>query len=270
VVGATIGKSTTSAITSADWAAVLNYANNGIQKGDIVFTGHAGSSNPIFTPDGGTASALTTGTNTNTTFKITERFVQDLKTGDARFANNFSTATEYFNPSFTTRYSIVSGGNGIPGVVELGNLAVDSFEVYIGGSYEENALMLAEANIMAGNIDAGLAYVDAVRTYQGAGVPPVSGTGLTQSKAMAELTKERRAALVFRGLSFYDARRWGWTYDVANGGGSYGNVFVTGSGVIYKNATINYNFLDYWDVPADESVLNPPGKGSAATVNPNF
>jgi hypothetical protein len=130
--------------------------------------------------------------------------------------------------------------------------------------------MLAEANIMLGNTDAGLAFVDAVRTYQGAGIAAVSGTGLTQAQALTELIKERRVALVYRGTSFYDSRRWGWIYDIGNGGGSYGNTFLTQSGKLYVNTTINYNFLDYWDVPADESVLNPPGTGSAATVNPNF
>jgi len=85
---------------------------------------------------------------------------------------------------------------------------------------------------------------------------------------MTELVKERRVALIYRGLSFYDNRRWGRTYDIANGGGSYGNTVVTSAGVVNKNATINYNFLDYWDVPADESVLNP--STGAATMNPNF
>ena len=39
---------------------------------------------------------------------------------------------------------------------------------------------------------------------------------------------------------------------------------------LYTNSTIDYNFLDYWDIPADETVLNPPGAGSAAVINPNF
>ena len=271
VVGATISKSSTSTMTSADWTNVLNYAKNGIQNGDVVFSGHSSSTNAIISPGGGTASALTTGTNTNTTFKISERFTQNFKTGDKRFTNNFSTATQYNNPSFTTRYSIISGGNGAANVYVYGDNDAGAYECYIAGSYEENALMLAEANIMTGSIDAGLAYVDAVRAYQGAGVAAVSGTGLSQAKAMGELTKERRVALPFRGLSFYDSRRWGWSYAIANGGGSYGNTFVIASTTkVYTNTTIDYDFLDYWDVPADESVLNPPGSGSAATVNPNF
>jgi hypothetical protein len=71
-------------------------------------------------------------------------------------------------------------------------------------------------------------------------------------------------------LSFYDNRRWGWTYDIDNGGGSYGNTFLTAAGVVNRHVTINYDFLDYWDVPANESDLNPPGEGSAPVKNPNF
>jgi len=77
------------------------------------------------------------------------------------------------------------------------------------------------------------------------------------------------AALAFRGLSFYDLRRWGWTYSIANGGGRYGTVLIYNS-KIYNNATINYNFMDYWDVPADETDKNTPSEDSAPVVNPNY
>ena len=270
VVNATITKSTTTPMTSSDWAAVLNYATNGIQKGDVVFSAVTSDINSIFSSGGGTVSALTAQTNTNSTYKITERFIQNFKKGDQRLANNFDTTTTYFNPNFSTRFSMVDGGKGTPGVYVYGSRAAGTYELFMAGSYEENALMLAEANIMTNQIDQGLQYVDAIRTYLGAGIAPVSGTGLTASQAMTELTKERRVALFCRGLSFYDSRRWGWTYAIANGGGSYGNTFLLVSGKLDTNTTIDYNFLDYWDVPADESVLNPPGTGSAATVNPNF
>jgi hypothetical protein len=92
---------------------------------------------------------------------------------------------------------------------------------------------------------------------------------LNESQALQELVQERRVALVFRGLSFYDSRRWGWTYSVDHGGGSYGNVLVTPDLVVHNNVLINYDFLDYWDVPADESDLNPPSDDSAPLVNPN-
>ncbi|WP_288424610.1 RagB/SusD family nutrient uptake outer membrane protein [uncultured Spirosoma sp.] len=267
---ATIAKSSTSAMTAADWNSVLTLATNGIQKNDIVFTGRSTAQNYFFSPTGGTVSALTTNPNTASTFKISERFIQSFNSGDKRLSNNFDTKTMYKNNyTYTTRYSMVNGGNGASGVYVYGNRTAGAYELYIAGSYEENALMLAEANLRLGNIEKGLAYIDDVRNYQGAGVAAVAGTGLTLAKAMTELTKERRVALFSRGLSYYDSRRWGWIYDIANGGGSYGNTVVTTAGVVNKNVTISYNFLDYWDVPADESVLNPSTSG-VATQNPNF
>ncbi|AUD03833.1 RagB/SusD family nutrient uptake outer membrane protein [Spirosoma pollinicola] len=267
---ATISKSSTTAMTAADWTSVLTLATNGIKNGDVVFTGRSTASNAFFSPSGGTVASLATGVNTSTTFKISERFIQSFNTGDKRLSNNFNTATTYKNNyTFTTRYSITANGNGTPGVYVYGSKDVGAYEVYMAGSYEENTLMLAEANMRLGNIDTGLGFVDAVRTYQGAGVAAVKGAGLTLAGALTELTKERRVSLFGRGLSFYDNRRWGWTYDISVGGGSYGNTIVTTAGVVNTKATINYNFMDYWDVPADETVLNPP-TSSVATRNPNY
>jgi hypothetical protein len=268
---ATITKSSTTAMTNADWNSVLTYATNGIQNGDYVFTGRSLAANGFFTAAGGTAAALTVGPNKSTTFKISERFIQNFNSSDQRLATDFRTATIYKNNFFGTRYSIIDSlQQSTTGVYVIGTKQVGQYEVFIAGSYEENALMLAEANIRLGSIDAGLAYVDAVRAYQGAGIAAVSGTGLSLPLALKELTKERRVSLVFRGISFYDSRRWGWTYDISNGGGSYGNKLYTVAGVLNTNVTINYNFLDYWDVPADEAVLNPASSGSAKVINPNF
>src|SRR5262249_50225595 len=94
---------------------------------------------------------------------------------------------------------------------------IGSFELVIGPSWEENQLMLAEALIRTGNAEGGLALIDEVRTALGSGVDTgaideVAGAGLTPEEAMTELTMERRVALLYRGLSFYDNRRWGWTY----------------------------------------------------------
>ncbi|MDJ1481240.1 RagB/SusD family nutrient uptake outer membrane protein [Cytophagaceae bacterium YF14B1] len=267
---ATITKSSTTTMTASDWNEVLTYATNGIKEGDYVFTGRSASANGFFTASGGTAASLTAGVNTTSTFKISERFIQNFKPGDKRFTNNFVQTTTYKNNySFTTRHSLVDGGNGEAGVYMYGSKTVGEYEVFIAGSYEENALMLAEANIRLGNIDAGLKYVDDVRNYMGAGIASVAGKGLSLAGALTELVKERRVALIFRGVSFYDNRRWGWIYDISNGGGSYGNTVATAGGAIFTNTTINYNFLDYWDVPADESVLNP-STSEVATKNPNF
>jgi hypothetical protein len=92
---------------------------------------------------------------------------------------------------------------------------------------------------------------------------------LNVSQAMQELTMERLAALALRGLSFYDSRRWGWTYAIADGGGRYGCTLIYNS-IVYANATIDYNFMDYWDVPADETDKNPPSSDSAPVKNPKY
>lgn len=268
---ATIPKASTGIMTAADWNAVLTYASNGIKADDYIFTGRSPAINYFFSPADGTVAALTASVNTTSAFKISERFIQDFKPGDKRLANNFNELTTYKSSYvYTTRFSMVDGGNGIPGVYVYGSKTPGSYELLIAGSYEENALMLAEANIRLSNTDAGLSEVDAVRSYLGAGLAAVAGTGLTMPEAMNELVRERRVALVFRGLSFYDSRRWGWTYDVANGGGSYGNTLVSSDDSIYPDITFNYNFLDYWDVPADETDLNPPSATSVAVKNPNF
>jgi hypothetical protein len=267
---ATIAKSSTTAMTTADWNSVLTLVTNGIQSSDYVFTARSVASNYIFSPTGGTAAALTTGNNTSSTFKISERFMQNFKATDKRLTTDFR-PSNYLNAFFGTRYAIKDSlQQSVTGVYVIASKQVGQYEAFIAGSYEENQMMLAEANIRLGNINTGLAYVDAVRTYQGAGVAAVANTGLTLTQALKELTSERRVSLVFRGLSFYDSRRWGWTYDISNGGGSYGNNLYTVAGVLNTNVTIDYDFLDYWDVPADESVLNPPVAGAAAVKNPNF
>jgi starch-binding outer membrane protein, SusD/RagB family len=272
VVSSSIQKSTITPMTTADWQSVLSYTATGIQQGDPVFTGSSSSTNTVFTATTGSVSAMTTGPNSNTTFKISERLIEDFNTGDKRLPNNFSMVDTFYDPNFTTRWNLENGGSGDTAyshTIILGNKTPGAYQVYIASSWEENTLMLAEANIMTGNITGGLLSVDSVRTYQGAGLT-ASSTSLTQAQALTQLTRERRVALVFRGLSWYDARRWGWTYATSNGGGSYGNTYLDVNGNKYINTTINYDFLDYWDVPADESVLNPPGSGSAATINPNF
>ena len=279
-LNATIAKSSTTTMSTTDWNNVLALATAGIQSSDNVFSGVSADNNPVFSTGGGTVSAMSVGTNDGSTFKISERLVQNFKASDKRLTGNFDNSLVYSNRNFGTRWSLNDGGATPPavGTIAYGNLNAGEYECFIGSSYEENMLMIAEAKIrLAANqtqIDDGLTYVDAVRAYQGAGVPAVSGTSLTQVQALTELVKERRVALVFRGLSFYDSRRWGWTYDIANGGGSYGNAFLhndgSTNGVLNTNATISYNFLDYWDVPADEAVLNPPSSNGAAVKNPNF
>lgn len=261
-------------MTAADWNSVLTLANAGIQQNDFVFTGRTTNINGFFSSGAGSAAILATGDPSGSTFKISERFIQEYKPGDQRLANNFKTLTPpYINQvggfTFSNAHELLDGGNGAPNVVVLSNSTPGQYELYIAGSYEENELMKGEANINLGNLDPGLASVDKVRQYQGAGIANVSGTGLTKAQALEELRRERRVALIFRGTSFYDARRWGVIDDISKGGGRTGAVVISSTGVLNTNATINYNFLDYWDVPDDESALNPPSAGSAPVKNPN-
>jgi starch-binding outer membrane protein, SusD/RagB family len=268
---ATISKSSISPMTSADWQSIITLCNNGVKSGEKVFTGRTSASNSFFTPNGGSVAGMLTASNQTTTYKLSERIVQQFKVGDKRLAN-FSTANgTFFGDANTnsTRYSLVDGiAKGLSGFPILGTRSVGGLELYIGPTVEENMLMLAEANIRTGNIPAGVGMIDNVRKYQGAGVAALPTT-LTVAEALKELSMERLAALALRGLSFFDLRRWGWTYSVANGGGRYGSTILF-KGNVYNNATIDYNFMDYWDVPADETVKNPPSADSVPVINKNY
>ena len=269
---ATITKSTIAPMTAADWNSVIALCTKGIQRGHHIFTGRTSGSNSYFSPTGGSVAGLLTASNQTTTYKVSERLIQQFKPTDKRLAN-FTTANgTFFGDAYTnsTRYSLVDGvTNNLTGIPILGSRQVGGLEIYIGPTFEENELMLAEANIRTSNIPAGLVNIDNARNYQGAGVPTLAGSALTVSQALMELTMERLAALAFRGLSFYDIRRWGWTYSIANGGGRYGSTLLF-SGKIYTNATIDYNYMDYWDVPADETEKNLPSADSAPVKNVNF
>ncbi|HEV8079634.1 MAG TPA: RagB/SusD family nutrient uptake outer membrane protein [Chitinophagaceae bacterium] len=269
-----------SAMTAADWNTILTLTANGVTPTDNVFTVRTTSDNGILST-GANVVAISTGP--TSTFRISERLIQEYKTGDQRLTNNFKLANsprldQTGGITFSTRYFLLNGDPAVsaanqsprlPGVILYSNSSPGQQEIYVGPTYEENALMRAEALIYTNQINAGLALIDAVRAYQGAGIAAVANTGLTLAQAIVELRRERRVALVFRGVSFYDYRRWGITDDVSKGGGRTGAVVLTTANVLNTNSTINYNFLDYWDVPQDETELNPPSAGSAPVVNPN-
>jgi hypothetical protein len=272
-------------MTTAQWNTILTLTANGVTASDYVFTGRSNTNGDFLSPTTGTVALKATGT--NNTYKITERLVQDFKGGelttDRRFVNNIRkrvNATGGTVPyigetsrgnSFFTRWELINRGTtlGDASVIQWSNQTVGgNYELFLASSYEENALMRAEALIYTGAIDAGLALIDAVRTYQGAALPAVTATGLTLALAKEELRKERRIGLIFRAVAFYDARRWGVLDPIASGGGRTGAVALSKTGVVNTNATIEYNFLDYWDVPDNEIVYNPPADGSAPTKNP--
>jgi hypothetical protein len=265
---ATITGSSMTAMTPTDWQKVKTLASQGITNSDGIFVSYSTKSNSIYTPNLGNVAALTANNPTSSTFKVGERLIQYFRTGDKRKANNFNTGAYTGDYTYTTKWRLRPDGLGVAGAWVYADQDASEYEVTMAGSYEENELMLAEANIRLNNIPAGLTSIDNVRSYMGAGLTALSPL-LTQAQALTELVSERRVALVFRGLSFYDNRRWGWTYDISKGGGSYGNTVWYG-GVKNTNVTMNYNFMDYWDVPADEVVLNPPSGSSVPVMNPNY
>ncbi|QMW06464.1 RagB/SusD family nutrient uptake outer membrane protein [Spirosoma foliorum] len=260
-----------SAMTDAQWASILTLTNSGILASDLVFTGRSNAAGDFLSPTAGTVSAKTTGA--NNTYKISERLIQDFKTGDLRFSNNFvQRSSPYIGETsrgnaFFTRFNLInrgaSGSEGSASVITYSNTNAGGYELYLASSYEENQLMKAEALIYTSKIEEGLALIDEVRKAQGAGLTAVAGTSLSLDAAKEELRRERRIGLLFRALSFYDARRWGLLET-----GRTKAVALSRTGVVSTNATISYGYLDYWDVPDNEIAYNPPVAGSAATKNP--
>ena len=264
----------TASMSSADWKAVQDLAAIGMKEGDVTFT-------EGFTPDlnnqipGGDwtpSISLSDNNGGGGWLFVSERLVQEFKANDARLDRNF--ISDYgivlLNPrnrgiNFGTTYHTIDAEDGGDFTTRDNTTNV---QAYFVPSYEENELMLAEAKINQSNIDAGLAHIDAVRTAQNADLPAVSGTGLTFTQAKEELRTERRVALFLRGLAFYDARRWGVTAARSAGGGrANANVLVPkGYGSYTSNAVrkcfIEYNFMDYWDVPLNELDFNKPSSTS--------
>lgn len=248
-------------MVAQDWADVLAAANAGLGATDYPFLVKTfeDNSKSVIDKDWGSIGSYTA---YNDTYKVSERFIQDFNAGDKRFENNFEELPSALvnqrgrGITFGTRYELFDGGigNGAHTYFHY-DYGVDNF--YLAGSYEENELMKAEALINTSKIDEGLAKIDAVRTHQGAGLAATSGTGLTKAQALEELRKERRISLFLRGLAFYDLRRMGYTDPVSAGGGRKGAWVLDAAGVLNTNATIDYSYLSYWDVPKNEIDFNP-------------
>jgi hypothetical protein len=149
------------------------------------------------------------------------------------------------------------------GVVVYGTQAEGIYELAVAGNYEENELMKAEASLYTGKQEDALKIIDGIRTLQGAGLTAVAGTSLSLDAAKEEFRRERRVTCAWRGLSFYDARRWGVLEN-----GRTNAVVIDKSAVLNTKATITYNFLDYYDVPDNELAYNKPNAASAPVKNP--
>jgi hypothetical protein len=261
---------TKSAMTAALWTSVLTLVNNGITSTDLIFTARTDANGDFLGSGGSVADKIQSTGSATGTYKLSERWVQEFRAGDKRMANNVRTlsAVGIFNTDrgniFNTRYSLTNGGSGMPGVITYSNTNAGANEITLAGTYEENELMKAEALIQTGQTDLGVQSIDKVRAYQGAGLAAV-GNGLTQAAAYEELRRERRIGLAFKGLSFYDARRW---EIIAPDKSRTGCVVLSSTGAVSTSATIVYGYLDYWDVPDNELAYNPAASGSAPIKNP--
>ena len=270
---------TVAAMTNTDWNNILTLTNNGVLPTDYVFTARSNANSDLMSTGAGTVAAkVTSASPGSNTYKVSERIVQDFPAGDKRKLNNFNSGTTWIGNtdrgnSFNTRWALKDGGNGMAGVVVYSAKTDGASEFYIAATWEENALMKAEATMYANSfsgssINTAMGIIDGIRTAQGAGIANVQGVVTTTAAAKEELRKERRVGLIFRGLSFYDARRWKVIDPISGGGGRTGCIVLSATGVVSVNATIEYNFLDYWDVPDNELAYNPPAGGSAPVANP--
>ncbi|MDQ6814782.1 MAG: RagB/SusD family nutrient uptake outer membrane protein [Bacteroidota bacterium] len=262
-------------MTAADWTQVTTLAANGMIPGDFsfMFGMNPGGTNDISTNFFHPFAIHSLGTGFAW---VSERFIQDFKPGDARFTKNFELRPG--GPTINVRSRGIQFGTryNVKNIEDGGSFATSNSlgAISIGGTWEENALMVAEAKIRTGSdIEGGLAIIDQIRDAQKAGLAKVANTGLTQTQAIEEFRRERRIALYLRGVAFYDARRWGITASAANGGGrANANVLVPGDLIGSASAAIvpcfiNYDFLDYWDVPQNELDFNAAEPGSAPIAN---
>jgi starch-binding outer membrane protein, SusD/RagB family len=260
-------------MSAGQWQAILDLTNDGVLSDDMVFTGRS-NQNGDFISGSGTVSGKSQGSSAgSSSYKLSERWVQEFDTlKDLRFLNNVKTTKTWIGNSdrgnvFNTKHILANGGKGLGNAktVVFANTEVGKYELYLAGTFEENELMKAEASIYLGQVEQGLASIDMVRDAMGAGLDPITGTGLTASQAKEELRRERRITLAFRGLSFYDARRW---EVIEKSKPRTGCFVIDKAGKVNTNATIEYGFLDYWDVPDNELAYNPASAGSDPVKNP--
>lgn len=259
-------------MTAADWQAVKTAADAGLRSNantlqikvdDITFI--ASGWLPYRAGALGAANAWA---------YVSQRLVQEFSPGDKRIHyGTRQTAPASAIVSVRDSSSTISSANlNLSGVnyFARGNNSLSNaqgnepvFEYTFGnsryyiGSAEEAMLTSAEASLALGDAAGAAALIDQVRTMQGAGLPALAPASVTP----ALILRERRIALVMRGVGYYDYRRYKITLPLAQGGGRTGaHVFYTQPGSIFKldkNATINYNFRPFWPVPKGETDLNP-------------
>lgn len=237
-----------SEMTTADWNNVITWTNSGILDNSDAFI--AQSEDTFINNNWLSAQVF------GFWYFPSNRLIQDINDGDARLDSYFNSTTDDINANPRGRGIQYGATHFWKAESAIADTSVGATSMYFSGSHEENRLLRAEALARTGNVEGALADLDAVRTLQNSSLAATVGTGLTAADALEEIRKERRIALLFRGLSFYDARRYG----VSNGTRTGAHVLNAAGDVLYENSTITYTYLDYWPVPTNESDFNsPPG-----------
>lgn len=262
-------------MTTANWQQVITLANQGIQATDNIFRFGMDPSGTNDVSIGQFHPYYYLGEVVQFTF-VSERLIQDFKPNDNRLKIAF---VPFSVPKVNER------GRGLQFGTRWNPVFIENGGLYATGdnrgtvpwacSYEENQLMKAEALIRTGSIDAGLQLVDQVRDFQNSGLAHVAGTGLNATQALEEFRKERRVALFLWGTAFYDARRWGVTKPAAQGGGRANAIVIIPGNLLTPQQTgsiptpcfMEYNYMDYWDVPQNELDFNTPGSLSIPLKN---
>jgi len=191
------------AMTSSDWSAVQALAAAGMTRNDYTLQwGVAPAGIPDLTKNFGfLLHPMMLHTVLGGLSFVSERLMQDVKPGDLRL-NAFKpypggAVVNVLNRGiqFGTRFIPID----IEDTSKLGRYSTESYDpratVPIAPTWEETALMIAEADIYSGSIDAGLQLIDKVRASQGAGLPLLAGSGISQTAAIAQLHSERRIGL---------------------------------------------------------------------------
>ena len=121
-------------MAAGDWSTILTLTNAGLLPGDYIFTGRTNATED-FLPSGGTVSSrVQSSAPGGGGFKLSERWVQDFKSGDKRYTNNVKPGATWIGNSdrgnaFNTRYTLYNGGNGVAGTYIYANTAPGAFEL---------------------------------------------------------------------------------------------------------------------------------------------
>ena len=204
--------------------------------------------------------------------RVSERLIGDVQEGDARLARFQSTGTSWSTRGRGIQYNSRWTVADVYATLTATEPYVRQFLI----SWEENALMRAEALLETGNAAAAADLIDEVREAQGATETVVDEGGAVVYDGLDEidddsaenvalqLFSERRIGLFLRGLAFYDARRYGITTEQP---GRADVTVIENDGTVNNDASIYYNYVSYWPVPDVELTFNP-NTGGGNPQNP--